>query len=336
MPRKPDAEEIKGFLDSLPKALGLDAARKWWPKYVFHSAHVENAAGILNDDQLLPRARVEGTEKLVKDSAAADLVADLPGNLRHLVRLYFRPRTPTQYRNQGVRPRKHLYQNAHMPVPVYLLFDAAAVLGEVGVGFTRGRLTTHAEIGYDAPFFTTIPFRDVYHDSGVGQLGGSSRRSEILNARHAEALVPDALALENLKYIVCRSGPERGTLLCLLAPEVRERWQQRIIAEGTQRLFFKDVGTFVESASLDSEGTQFSLYTGVPPDWRGPFHLEIAWQGPSWNPPPRVTPEFSVNDDPLAFRIDPPRKSYEVAIRMDGNLVYRGRWEEPEEAEVLF
>ena len=59
MAAKPDAAQIAAHLDSLSKDLPLDGARKWWPKYAYHSAHVENVAGILNDGCLLSRASID-------------------------------------------------------------------------------------------------------------------------------------------------------------------------------------------------------------------------------------------------------------------------------------
>ncbi len=331
MATKPDAAEIVAHLDHL--ATTLDGSRSWWPKYAFHSAHVENAAGVLNDGFLLCRSSIASTTKLAKDSASAALIAGLPASLRRWVRLYFRPRTPTQYRNQGLRPVQHLYQNAQMPVPVYLLFDAKKLLVQSGVSYTRGRLGHGVAIGNDAAFFKSIPFDKVYHDSGVGQLGATGR-SDILNARHAEVLVRDRLDLEHLRFVVCRSAPEQATLLHLLTPTAREKWRARVILEGPRRFFFTEFGTYVEHAELSSTATRLRFYSGVWPGWRGPFHLEIAWSGDGWNPKWSY-PEFVVSNEPLAFTIKPSRERYTIAVRMDGNLVYTASWEEPKSAEVF-
>ena len=88
-----------------------------------------------------------------------------------------------------------------MPVPVYMLFSVS-LLTEQGVYFTRGRLTDTAHIGNTVEFLRSINFSDVYHDASVGRLGGSSERPRILNARHAEVLAQDELALDCLKHIV--------------------------------------------------------------------------------------------------------------------------------------
>ena len=52
-------------------------------------------------------------------------------------------------------------------------------------------------------------------------------KEELKFRRHAEVLAEDELDLEGLREIVCRTGPERDTLLDLLGPEA-ERWDEMI------------------------------------------------------------------------------------------------------------
>lgn len=56
---------------------------------------------------------------------------------------------------------------------------AQSVPREEGVRFRDG-----TPMGGSAWFLKSITFADVCHDGGVGRLGGSSRRSEIVNVRH--------------------------------------------------------------------------------------------------------------------------------------------------------
>ena len=211
MPYKSDAEAIHEHMLGLPSKLRLDKARRWWPKWLFRSDHVENVADVLNSGRLLSREIAESNGLIKKDSAGSQFIVELTPPLKRYVRLYFRPRTPTQYANEGIRPESMIQYGAHMPVPIYLLFSVR-LLKEDGVLFSNGRLTADAEIGGTFEFLKSINFGHVYHDSGVGPLG-STRRSEILNARHSEVLVLDELCLDHLKYVICRSEPEQDTLL---------------------------------------------------------------------------------------------------------------------------
>ena len=261
----------------LAASLRLDGNRKRWPNWLFRSDHVENAAAILNSGKLLSRAAAQRSGLIVKDSGSPRHVGQLSAEHRSYVRLYFRPRTPTQYRNEGIRPAGKIELDAHMPVPVYLLFSSSLLM-ESDVEFTRGRLTHETEIGNSVEFLRDMAFSDIYHDRGVGAVGGSDRRSEILNARHSEVVVKDELQLEHAKHIVCRSAPERETLVSLLNTETRKRWTQRIhVDEGRGMLFYKR-GTFVQSADLSENASRFVFYSNGEPAMRGPFHLRIEWE----------------------------------------------------------
>ena len=201
MPRKADADQILEHMKQLPSSLGLGRNRHFWSRWLFRSDHVENAADILNSGRLRSRASAEDAGLIRVDSGSPQILDQLSRRHRNLVRLYFRPRTPTQYANEGIRPQDKIEYGAHMPVPVYLLFDVN-LLAEEGVRFTKGRLTEGTAMGGSAEFLKSITFADVYHDGGVGRLGGSNRRSEILNARHSEVVVESELGLDgNLAYL---------------------------------------------------------------------------------------------------------------------------------------
>lgn len=247
-------------MDGLPGALGLDKAREWWPKFVFRSDHVENVVRILNSGRLLSRERAEDEGLILTDAADPSLVSGLSDDDRRWARLYFRPRAPTQYANEGVRPVAKIQYGAHMPVPVYLVFSATGVMGESGVLFTKGRMTGQDSRGGDLAFLQSMNWRHVYHDSGVGP-PGTVGRADILNARHSEVLVPDELTMESLRWVVCRSAAERETLLGLLDAPTRDRWRDRVRLEGATKMFCKR-GTFVqEGARFACSLTQTCLAT---------------------------------------------------------------------------
>ena len=148
---KPDAEDIQDYMRGLAASLSLEGSRRWWTQWLFRSDHVENTAAILNSGKLLSREAAESPHLIVKDSGNPALIRQLTPEQRRYVRLYFRPRTPTQYANEGIRPKDKIEYEAHMPVPVYLLFSIAMLMDE-GVQFTRGRFTESAEIGTTAEF----------------------------------------------------------------------------------------------------------------------------------------------------------------------------------------
>ena len=321
MRRKSDADEILDHIKEIAPSLRLPRSRRWWTKWLFRSDHVENAAQILNCGVLLSRAAAEDRGVIVKDSGSPTYLADLSDEQRRYVRLYFRPRTPTQFVNEGIRPASMIQYEAHMPVPVYLLFSVSLLVQE-GVGFTRGRLSPTTEIGSTAAFLRSIPFKDVYHDAPVGPRG-SERRAEILNARHAEVLVRDVLPLSQLRLIVCRSAPERDTLVSLLDSTAKNRWISRIIVdEGAGRLFNKQ-GVYIQKVTLSAEASEFIFSADVEPEWRGPFQLYIRWDPEGWH---FRRDNFRTGRRSLAIRLPSASEFYQVRLRMNGDLAFSGEY----------
>lgn len=325
MPRKSDAQEILGYMDGLGSKLGLDPARQWWPNWLYRSDHVENTARILNSGELLSRAAAERGGVIAQDCGSARYIRDLSDEQLRYVRLYFRPCTPTQYVNEGIRPQNKISARyeAHMPVPVYMLFSVE-LLGERGIYFTRGRLEHDTPIGETADFLLETNFKDVYHNSGVGPLG-SSRRGDILNARHAEVLAVDKLGLSYVKLIVCRSGPERDTLLGLLDRRTRSRWIRRVVVDsGSLGLFYR-LGTYVRDVTLTPAAIRVSFFADAAADWRGPFDVRVECSGDdgqgacSWK-------DYTVTSQPITCNLRRPRSSYSAKITLNGDLAFCGEF----------
>lgn len=333
MPRKADADEILEHMHQLPSSLKLDRNRRFWPNWLFRSDHVENAAAILNTGRLLSRAAAEHGHLIPVDSGSPHYVGHLSSAHRNLVRLYFRPRTPTQYVNEGIRPQGEIQYDAHMPVPVYLLF-ASSLLAEQGVSFTKGRLTEATEVGDSAEFLRSIDFGDVYHDHAVGKLGESVRRSTILNARHSEVVVENELPLDQLKHIVCRSAPERETLLNLLSTSARHKWLTRIHTDEGDRRLFEKRGTFVQRADLSNAATRFWFYSNIPRKMRGPFDLRIKWFLDGRAAGARQE-NFTVSNAPVAYSLGQSAPTYSVRVWLDSNLAYFGHFDEKYESGIL-
>lgn len=318
----------------LASSLGLDGSRKWWPDWLFRSDHVENAAAILNSGKLLSRAVAESERLIVKDAGSPEHIGQLTAEHRTYVRLYFRPRTPTQYANEGIRPKHRIQYNAHMPVPVYLLFSTSLLM-ETGVTFSRGRLAPGTPIGETAEFLKATNFGDVYHDSAVGRLGESDRRSTILNARHSEVLVKDELPLTHLKHVVCRSAPERETLLNLLTPEVKAEWISRTHVDEGRRRMFQRLGTFVQGADLERTRSRFVFYPNVELDMRGPFGLHIEWLSHD-RKRTHTNPDFVVSTRPEVFNLGRGAARYRVRVNLNGDLSYLGVFDENLDSGMVF
>jgi hypothetical protein len=262
---------------------------RWIPRYVYHFTDVQNAAEILRSGELLSRHEANRRSVMRNDNAAPDVLENTPAAHTKFARLYFRPRTPTQFHNEGIRALDHRYHGAHCPVPVFLAFDLVDTISIDHVAFSNGNMASGQVRFSDAEdFFGSLPFDLIYHDAPLAP----EERSTIVFHRHAEVLVPNRLEIApTLKWILCRSHAERETLLYLLG-DARGVWEQKVRV-GDQKLFFADqvyVDTFEVDSIAESAVFRMKIPTGRTARLR--FELQSAssrkrwtWSHDAWSLP---------------------------------------------------
>lgn len=303
-------EHIQFWSGALP-------GRDWWPRYVYHFTDLHNAVSILGSAKLYSRSEVNRLRLLHTDAASAAVIAQTsPAHLQY-VRLYFRPRTPTQFRNEGIRPRSNRWENAHCPVPVFLCFDAHEVLTRGDTELSNGNMgSSHVEHAAAREIFEKIPFHHVFHDGRWAPHEGEAIKFH----RHAEVLVPDALPLKpSLKMIVCRSAAERMTLLHLLPEPARLTWE-RLVRLGYDGLFERK-WTFVESVTTvgTSIEFQFNPNTQTP----GAFEVEFVYReedGRSWT----WTGQKDALTTPHRFTVEGATRGI-ATLKLDGCIAFAGQ-----------
>lgn len=218
---------------------------------------LNNAIKILNTGQLLSRNECAKRSIQFVDCASSTVIANTLSSHKDFVRLYFYPRTPTQYHNEGIRPASsYSNQGAHCAVPVFMMFDFVNLLADDLTQFSTGNMASSAvEFGASEAIFDEIRFDLVYHR---GSIWGHQNADTITFHRHAEVLVPDSLSTEGIKRIVCRSHPERRTLLYGLRPEVRAHFENLVRVEASE--FFEGVWAFVEKVEPENSRLKFTFH----------------------------------------------------------------------------
>lgn len=226
--------------------------RTKWPSRLFHHTPVENAAEVLRRGALLSRNASAGARQL--DVADADVIARRDA-AHDSARLYFRPRTPTQYSIEGVRKRSEYFRGAdkHAPTLVMFIFDARKVLALPGVRFSDGNMQSSGTLDGDSEaFFSSIDFQRVFHEGGIGY------DSQTKICRCAEVLAPSPLSLiETVTHIYCRSQPERSFLLYRLGGQAAA-WAPKIFVSDDIRVFEKGY-TLLEHVAFGEKGLDFEL-----------------------------------------------------------------------------
>lgn len=227
------------------------AHRRHWPSHLFHHAPVENAAAILIDGCL--RSRNDAANQRARDVAAPGVI-DTRDHAHDSVRLYFRPKTPTQWNIEGIRkPEDCKYEGAHAPVLVMFLLDARSVLTQPNIRFSNKNMQLAGTIPGDTEaYFSQIPFEKVFSEGGTG--GDRS----LIDARCAEVLAPSPLPLEGILRGIClRSEPEKETLLHMLGDQ-RGEWEHHCHVSDSLKVFQKEYA-FVEILRLTRKGVIFRL-----------------------------------------------------------------------------
>lgn len=195
----------------------------------------------------MSRAQSAGTA--VIEAAALDIVNN-SDRAHEFVRMYFRPRTPTQYHIEGIRKQAEFYHGAHAPTLGMLIFHAERILRAPGVQFSNCNMQRdEVEVGDSDQFFTEqIDFRRVYHH---GSHGGDP---EITACRCAEVLMPSPMVIDDsLEQVCCRSEAEREMLLHLLTDEAKSRWAAQIKVSDDLAVFDKRYA-YAELVHLSNEG----------------------------------------------------------------------------------
>ncbi len=194
MDRKGDDAAIAAVVHRLKHDGAFDPIQRSWIGNLCHVTDVHNAASILPMGRLLCHDDAEWVGVLRTAASVAEIMDGTQSWVHRHVRLYFRPRTPTFYRNEGLRPRGTLWNGAHCPMPVAFVFDAPSVLGMQGVRWSRGNRASQGApiLGDDAPSLDALPFDLIYHHR---KPGAGENQQAITFHRQAEVIVPDALDL---------------------------------------------------------------------------------------------------------------------------------------------
>lgn len=318
----PEIQAIRQHLDDLRRAPWIDPARQWWPDYLFHCTDLSNVVNILRQGEMVSRTQVVSTGQLALDIASPEVIAQTNPQRQNDVRLYFRPKTPTQYHNEGFRPVGQRSLNSHCPVPVYLIFNALSILSRADCLFTDGNAGSGGtEAKGEVDFLRQIPFDMVYHDSRFDP----PERSRIIYHRNAEVLIPQRLGLESLAAIRCRSQAEYETLLYLLPPNTLSSWANKIGVVPDGRLFHRE-WTFVERAEMSDERLTLRFNNSKTP---GPFNARVELTDPAtgqryhWR-----NSEYRCNDV-LALRLHQLRNPFDYTVRLflDDQLAYASRYQ---------
>jgi hypothetical protein len=223
--------DFEGFAEML--LAGLECQHSYWKGYIYHFTHVENAVSILQSEQLQSRNRCN---KFV-DSAGASLIAHTRKDVKGLARFYLRPKTPTQWHNEGLGKRNgQIY--ALCPVPIFFRLNLKRVLDThpSKCGVSSGNLAAYGyHYGNSMEFLEYFDFDNVY----CTQAG----RETFLRASQQEFVVHEYLDIAKLSLdditIICRNDQDKKTLMCLIGSN--SKYATRVFTEKEEAANCRDL-----------------------------------------------------------------------------------------------
>ena len=307
------SDELRDHVSHWARRLKKEG-RAWWPRFVYHYTDVNNAISVLNNGVLYSRAEAQDRGLMVNENANPEIIAGTDPEHLDFVRLYFRPRTPAQYANEGIKPPGER-GSGHCPVPVFFAFDLAEVVGRDNASFSSGTLASpkHGHSHQRDYFVNSIPWRDVYGD-------GVPKNDAVKKARAAEVVIPSCLPIgPALRGVFCRSPGELVTLIDGLTDGVQAAWLNKIRIGSAD--FFVRRQPYVVNVSGREGGlidVEFSMKLlsrhGVVKILVDDERRLWKWEG-----------RFSDNQTRTTIRIPEWHEAAYVTVYMENCLAYRGR-----------
>lgn len=232
------------YLNAL-KTLSKFSAVPWWPKYVYHFTDITNAVEIIKAEKLY--ARDNPLNHMVNDNASTEIINITKDDFKNFVRFYFRPKTPTQFHNEGYKPRecrKEHYKDADIPVPIFFLFEACEMLALPNAYFSETSLASQqSSLTNDFEEFKTFDFIKIYSD-------GPYCDKALKLYRHAELVVKAECDLKHLRQILCRSQAEYQTFCYLLKEAGQLKKYKDIIGVKSTNDIFNKRSLFISFVTL--------------------------------------------------------------------------------------
>lgn len=318
----PKLDQIQSILK---KASGVSAVN-WWPKYIYHYTDLTNAIGILKECKIFSRNSVG---ELANENASKDVIEHTSVEVLDYVRFYFRPKTPTQYRNEGFIPRNQRWSNAHVPIPIFFAFKADKMFEREDVLFSEVSLANKEHrLTNELNELEKFDFRKIYSDGGY-------KGEKLTPYRHAEIVIPSNSNLENLSNIWCRSNAEYNYLCYLLKQEgIYEKYRNLIgLKENDSSIFYKQ-SVYISKVDLYNTGVNVVYRNSylIEPENK---NLEITYIVNIGNKRfKRVFYGNGLSEDRVQFNsdmiewIDKNKKEYIFKILFDEYCVFEGKYSE--------
>ena len=228
----------------------------WWPLYLYHYTDVNNAVNIIKGEYIYGRKTASEKNLMKSENASVNVIKITDEKVTEYTRLYMRPKTPTQYHNEGHKP-EHIRKpdlKANCPIPIFFFLDAEKTLSLDGMKFIEKGLAGHSFEKRDflsgPEAFSSLNFDKIFHD-GYHEVG-----SDIKQFRHTEVIREEGIPISGIiRGIVCRSIAEKQTLVYLLKNNAHNKYikYKNIISYKPDIDVFFNNGIFIKKVKFEND-----------------------------------------------------------------------------------
>ncbi len=165
---------------------------------LWHFTDFTNLKSIFRAGELSGRKLCLDNNMQFLDGANSEIINKANEFVHSCTRFYYRPKTPTLYDNEGIKPIQYS-SKIHIPRPVYLLFSEELIYDNDTL-FSNGN-ATNSPIDNTIEFFNGMDWESIFHSTWFQP----EARDYIINKRHAELLSKTPVKLKYLTNIIFRS-----------------------------------------------------------------------------------------------------------------------------------
>lgn len=171
-----------------------------------HFTDYTNLGKIMSEGYLYSREACNTKGIEFKDVADQDVIKKSQVAVKSCVRFYYKEKTPTLYRNEGIK--KCDENEPHIPIPVYLIFSNELIKLESTLFADGNAGSDYTYYGNTYKFFNNMSWNYIM-SRGAITTDDYREKYEIIRCRNAELLSEDSVPLKYLKKIVFRSNADK-------------------------------------------------------------------------------------------------------------------------------
>lgn len=180
----------------------INQLRQKYTKFgVYHYTDFTNLESIFKEGFLYSRVDCINKKLSFTDAADHEVLDKASYEIKNKVRFYFRPNTPTLFKNEGIKPLRYAKTTPHMPVPVCLLFEDKLILLDTTEFANGNAASKYTSIDSTYNFFKSMEWDLIFHEGPIEDY----EKAKIINKRNAELLSYKPVSLKYLKKVIFRT-----------------------------------------------------------------------------------------------------------------------------------